>query len=154
MNQDSPRFEILPDGKFLLVEDFKYVFPWTSEEDGMVQFVRIPRGFVTNFASVPSILRAFISPIDPDILIAAVVHDYLVNEFETEGVGTPEIYRKIYTDDGDVKIHIDRDVYWNKAIYIMRQIMEHEYNAPKWKQFSVYSAVRTYGRIRNIIKRL
>ena len=37
----------------------------------------VPKGFLTDFASVPSAVQSLMSNTEDDILIASVVHDYL-----------------------------------------------------------------------------
>lgn len=116
---------------FILEEAFFYQFPWTDSKH-----VEVPKGTKTNFASIPQIARWLVSPIDEHIVVAALIHDYLVNEFV---VGDPKVnwvdargYKKEYSPD------------WNEAIYIMKRIMEAE-GQPTWKRMAVWAAVRIYG---------
>ena len=66
-------------GAFILEEAFKYHFPWKPAE-----YVVVPEGYKTNFASIPWAARWLVSPIDETILIAALIHDWLVQEFGEE----------------------------------------------------------------------
>lgn len=108
-----------------LVSEFDYAVPGTDYR------VEITAGFATNFASVPWYARWLISPVDPTIRIAALVHDYLVGEFTDPGV--------IIHDDGRESI-----VDWNQAAAILRRIMESD-GARTWKRQAVYWAVRLHG---------
>lgn len=66
--------------RWQLVRRFDYAVPGTDYR------VSIPAGFSTNFASVPWYARWLISPVDPTLRVAALVHDYLVGEFTDPGV--------------------------------------------------------------------
>lgn len=50
---------------------------WEVLESFLLEGVVIPEGFTTDGASVPRFLWWYISPIDPGIFRAAVLHDYL-----------------------------------------------------------------------------
>lgn len=76
------RFEALEaerDGRGLAVvlEDFEFhVGTYPSSE-----VIRVPAGYVTDFASIPAIARPLFSPYDRSAK-AAVVHDYLLDHPE------------------------------------------------------------------------
>ena len=59
--------------KYRIDTGFRYYL--TDNENG--EFVDVPDGFVTNFASIPSVLRAIYSPTDKTYAQIAVVHDKL-----------------------------------------------------------------------------
>lgn len=61
----------------LLLEDFKY-------QVGKL-LITVPKGFVTDFASIPKFLR-FIIPHRGKYDEAAVVHDFLYSEYNTTGI--------------------------------------------------------------------
>src|SRR5690606_21098311 len=126
------------DGLFWLDQSLVYRMPWDKK-----QYVVVPLGYATNFASVPWIARMIVSPVDPDIVIASVVHDFLVGEFHnTSGIRViPMIYVDPERLDG---IGHRKRVKWDGAAWYMREIMKHE-GAPRWKRFVVYSGVRLYG---------
>jgi len=135
-----PELYLDDDGLFALAEE--YVLYLTSD-DGKTRFIRIPKGYKTNFASIPGIMRAFISPIDKDIAKAALGHDFLTAEFgEVEGYP-----RAIMVIDQDGSVVYD-PVDWKQAIATMRKIMTED-NAPKWKSRAVYIMVRLYGFIKH-----
>jgi hypothetical protein len=54
----------------VLTDDYYYCYPLTHE------VIRVPRGFETDFASIPYIAAGFIDPMG-DNMEAAVIHDYL-----------------------------------------------------------------------------
>lgn len=100
--------------------------------------VTIPKGHVTNFASVPWFVRWIVSPIDPDIVAASVIHDGLVSEFSG-----PHSYVE-YFDPFTGQVLGRYRPTWNEAAWIMRSIMKAS-GAPAWKRGIVYSGVRLYG---------
>ena len=111
-------------GLFVLVRRWTVVLP-----NG--KWVDIPAGFATNFASIPWFARWLISPIDPTLLYAAIIHDYLVGEFN----GVPGV---LHSQNG-----IER-VSWRQAAAILRSVMDED-GARTWKRQAVYWAVRAYG---------
>lgn len=127
------------DGLFWLDQSFVYRMPWDRS-----QYVVIPLGYATNFASVPWIARIIVSPIDPDIVIASLIHDFLVGEFHnTSGIRViPVIFLEFESKENDYNRR--KTVNWDGAAWYMREIMKHE-GAPRWKRFVVYSGVRLYG---------
>ena len=54
--------------KFILLEDFVY--------NGYV----VPKGYITDGATIPRIFWSFCPPNRPDILPAAIIHDYLCDK--------------------------------------------------------------------------
>jgi len=70
------RVEILPASEvtkrqiYVLMEDFIY-------ESNLFGRITVPKGFKTDFASIPRFAWRYIDPEDPCILYASVVHDYL-----------------------------------------------------------------------------
>jgi hypothetical protein len=127
----NPKIEIRS-GKFYLTEEYKYIF-----DDG--KYVVVPEGYETNFASIPWYFRWLINPIDPEIVVAALVHDWLVQEWGDTDKNIPS---SIFTDNeyGGVYDIVD----WNQAAAVLREIMS-ECSAPLWKRQCVYLAVRIHG---------
>lgn len=111
-------------GLFVLVRRWTVVLP-----NG--KWVDIPAGFATNFASIPWFVRWLISPIDSSLLHAAIIHDYLVGEFN----GEPGV---LHSSAG-----IER-VSWRQAAAILRSVMDAD-GARTWKRQAVYLAVRLHG---------
>ncbi len=58
---------------FELYEEFEFYMDW---EEGIRQIITVPKGFRTDFASIPLPLRVILSPIGRHGK-AAVLHDYL-----------------------------------------------------------------------------
>lgn len=54
----------------VITDDYYYCYPLTHE------VIRVPRGFETDFASIPYVAAGFIDPMG-DNMEAAVIHDYL-----------------------------------------------------------------------------
>jgi hypothetical protein len=71
--QPPPPVDFRPftDGKHWIVKQPLTYIVGVSKDS-----VTVPRGFVTDFASIPSSLQSFIQPTGPNLL-PAVVHDYL-----------------------------------------------------------------------------
>lgn len=69
---NTPSFIPLTEGEYLLERDMDYKY--TTEN--LTLTIKVPKGFVTDFASIPSFLFWLIKK-DGPILIPAVLHDYL-----------------------------------------------------------------------------
>lgn len=67
----SLKGEILDNGNLLIIEEFGYYREKNNDE-----IIKVPQGFESDFASVPSIMRALVSPIGRHSK-PAVLHDYL-----------------------------------------------------------------------------
>lgn len=124
------------DDEFYLARDFYYVFEQT---DAFYEYIKVPQGFATDFATIHWTFRWLISPIDKHLVSAAIVHDYLVQS-EEKGFGKPIIIR-VSLDTGKRSEEV---VTWEKASAIMRTIMK-EQKAPVWKRQVVYLATRVWG---------
>lgn len=127
-----PEFTWTDEGEFRLAHRWRYTLPDEF-------FVVLPEGMRTNFATIPHIARVIISPIDPDIVVAAAVHDWLVGEFYDRPDEAPVLWRQ--TSHGHFVRWRPR---WSESARIMRDIMKAE-GAPWWKRTAVYLAVRGYG---------
>lgn len=123
---NTPKLEIR-DGKFYLLENFRYTF-----RNG--KYVVVPSGYRTNFASIPAVGRGLVSPIDPDVVIGALVHDFLIQEGVSEPVKTGTVSTSGAIDFVD----------WKQAVAIMRQIMIDE-GASVFKRQVIYLSVRLWG---------
>ena len=109
----------LMNGKFELVGDYVYQIEEYS--------IRVPKGFVTDYASIPRIFRAIILPYGKHSG-ASVVHDYL------------------YSKDCDL------DIERKKADKIFLEILKEEGVNPILARL-MYIAVRVFGKIRYKIKK-
>lgn len=129
-----PVVEIADDGTFRLAHEWRYNIP------GSMDYVLLPEGMRTNFATIPAVARWLISPIDPDIVIAALVHDWLVGEFLEGYMGKSAC---IFEQGSGVFVTRYKPS-WSMSAKIMRWIMKAE-GAPWWKRTAVYLAVRAHG---------
>ena len=125
----------LKKGRFYLKRELTYRLPWDHH-----QYVRIPERYETNFASIPWFLRWVVNPIDPHLVMAAVVHDWLVQEHGTRAQFPPVLYVEDITGEN---VFIER-VDWSQAATIFRKIAKYEGASPL-KRFAVYQAVRLNG---------
>ena len=95
--------------------------------------VSVPKGYITDLASVPRFCWAFIAPFD--VARAAVVHDILYEKINTAYKG-----EKILTKH-------DRERYRKVADDLFKEGMESAVPpVPKWKIWAAYNAVRVFGR--------
>ena len=95
--------------------------------------VSVPKGSITDLASVPRFCWAFIAPFD--VARAAVVHDILYEKINTAYKG-----EKILTKH-------DRERYRKVADDVFKEGMESAVPpVPKWKIWAAYNAVRVFGR--------
>lgn len=82
---------------------------WPLTYTGQVDTIRVPEGFVTDFASVPKFMRGILDN-DGPYLLAAIVHDYLLTLLLIAmGAETPAqinsrdadgIFRRIMREEG------------------------------------------------------
>lgn len=140
MWNSNPVFEVRRDGLFELANNFSCVMPWSNHL--LREVVEMPRGYCTNFGSIPALARVLVSPIDPDIIHASWVHDYLTQEFSKGQMFQPVIKRYV---EGCLIGSKRPD--WNESAFIMRRIMK-EMGAPAWKRGIVYAGVRIHGRLK------
>lgn len=94
MNKHEPSLQPYGEKSWMLIERFK-----ARLDDGTV--IEVPKGFVTDFASVPWILTWFITPYEKGIRRAALIHDWL---YATHlGKSRKEIdalFEKVMREDG------------------------------------------------------
>ncbi|ATV68264.1 hypothetical protein CTM92_06320 [Fusobacterium pseudoperiodonticum] len=109
----------LMNGKFELVSDYIY------QIENYV--IKVPRGFITDYASIPRIFRPIVLPYGKHSG-ASVVHDYL------------------YSKDCDL------DIERKKADKIFLEILKEEGVNPILARL-MYIAVRVFGKIRYKIKK-
>ena len=95
--------------------------------------ITVPKGYITDLASVPRVCWAFIAPFD--CARAAVVHDIMYEKINgafkkgiIESKAEREIYRKIADD------------------MFLEGMQSAEPPVPVWKQQAAYRAVRAFGR--------
>ena len=101
---------ILPEGRYVLLKDFIWVHPCGGS-------LRVPRGFITDFASVPRGLRWLVNGHE-HTRKPAVLHDFLYRK----GIGTKK----------------DADLVFRAAM--------RDTDTPAWKRILCYLAVALGGR--------
>ena len=97
---------------FRLVENFEY---YITDEQG--EKITVPKGFVTDFASVPRIFWNIFPPIGR-YTKACIIHDYMY--------------------DNAIKTKKEADLIFYQAMDVL--------GVPKWKRLVMYWAVRVFGR--------
>jgi len=96
------------------------LFRFESEKFGTIV---VPVGMTTDFASIPRVVWNILSPEDPAILFASVVHDY------------------VYSVLGKLP---DRTLTRADADEVLREAMT-VCGASTWQRWAIYKAVRTFG---------
>ena len=95
--------------------------------------VTVPKGYITDLASVPRVCWAFIAPFD--VARAAVVHDIMyekINGAFKKGIIESKKEREIYRKIADTTF--------------LEGMISAEPEVSKWKIWSAYYAVRMFGR--------
>ena len=95
--------------------------------------ITVPKGYITDLASVPRICWSFIAPFD--VARAAVVHDIM--------------YEKINgaLKKGIIESKKERECYrWIADRMFLEGMLSAEQEVPKWKIWSAYYSVRMFGR--------
>ena len=92
----------VPNGKYELTRDFTWK---TKVKEGDVTFI-VPKGFVTDLASIPRLFRWFIT--GHELRRAAVVHDYLYQMNYGSRREVDLLFRKAMRDAGvkKIKMHL------------------------------------------------
>ena len=95
--------------------------------------ITVPKGYITDLASVPRVCWAFIAPFD--VARAAVVHDIMyekINGAFKKGIIESKKEREIYRKIADTTF--------------LEGMISAEPEVSKWKIWSAYYAVRMFGR--------
>ena len=93
-----PRLEILPHSTKLNHGVFKLLEDWEVELSNGYKLL-VPKGYETDFASIPKFLHSFISPLHTGLREAGIVHDYLYdNWWELTFKGLPEARDRKWCD--------------------------------------------------------
>ena len=107
-----------------VTQEFDYILDWENKED---RVIRVPVGFLTDFASIPKILWNLLPPTGT-YGKAAVIHDYL---YKNGGrVPCPNCVGDVYTRKQCDGIFYD-------AMGVL--------GTPEWKRKVMYRAVRMFG---------
>lgn len=59
--------------QFRLLEDVRMT--WVNKKEDRTIVIKVPKGFVSNFATIPRVFWGVLSPLD--LKISSLVHDYL-----------------------------------------------------------------------------
>ena len=103
--------------------------------------VSVPKGYITDLASVPRFCWAFIAPFD--VARAAVVHDILYEKINTQ---YKIVNESAAAEDGPATKK-EREVYREIADHVFLEGMNaSEPSVPSWKKYAAYWAVRVFGR--------
>ena len=146
-----------PPRNWTLLEDLKFYSDEITEEDAKMlrhcgvkvhnstrsdqYIVTIPKGYVTDMASVPRGCWAFIAPFD--VARAAVVHDILYEKINTQ---YKTILDSAAAEEGPATKK-EREAYRAIADHVFLEGMNaSEPPVPSWKKYAAYWAVRIFGR--------
>ena len=146
-----------PPRNWTLLEDLKFYSNELTEKDAEMlrwcgvqvrnstktkqYIVTIPKGYVTDMASVPRGCWAFIAPFD--VARAAVVHDILYEKINTQ---YKIVNESAAAEDGPATKK-EREVYREIADHVFLEGMNaSEPPVPSWKKYAAYWAVRMFGR--------
>lgn len=79
---DQPKLRPCPkENRYELIEDYTY----SCSIDGQGLEIKIPRGFLYNGASIPWFgWTATYTPFHPDVMLPALIHDWLYGSHETD----------------------------------------------------------------------
>ena len=97
--------------KWEVMREFEYYVDWEGKKD----LIKVPKGFITDFASVPRLFWIILPP-DGKYTQAAVLHDYLYS--------TPRLRK-------------ESDRIFKNAMKVL--------GVPMWKYGIMFSAVRMFG---------
>jgi hypothetical protein len=109
------RVELIGKYRFKLIEPFEYHIGEYPTKDPK-KIIRVPVGYITDFASIPRPFWPIVSPVD-EYAKAAVIHDWL----HVKGYFT-----RAETDD-----------IFNDAMKVL--------DVPKWKRRLVYNSVKYFS---------
>ena len=146
-----------PPRNWTLLEDLKFYSDEITEEDAKMlrecgvkvhnstrsdqYIVTIPKGYVTDMASVPRGCWAFIAPFD--VARAAVVHDILYEKINTQ---YKTILDSAAAEEGPATKK-ERETYREIADHVFLEGMNaSEPSVPSWKKYAANWAVRVVGR--------
>lgn len=111
-----------------LLEDFSYS-THLKERDIIIT---VPTFFISDFGSVPPIVKGIIDDDDPSLLYPSIIHDYLYYYSGTVFVKCGE--------DQKIELHLNR----KECDDILAEAMKAVFS-PAWKRLAVYKAVRLGG---------
>ena len=155
-----------PPRNWKLLEDLKFYSENITEEQAKMlrecevevrnstktnqYIVTVPKGYITDMASVPRACWAFIAPFD--VARAAVIHDILYEKINTQ---YKAVHESAAAEEGPATKK-ERESYRKIADDVFLEGMHaSEPPVPAWKKYAAYYAVRMFGRwaINNSVKR-
>lgn len=117
----SPRWEVWKEERKVQLYRLEQAFVFNDPKWGAIE---IPKGFMTDFASVPTMTKFIVDNDSPDVLFGSLPHDYL---YKHKGV----------LPDG-------RKLTRREADEVLREAMRAT-GAPEWMIFRVFWSVRVGG---------
>ena len=146
-----------PPRNWKLLEDLKFYSENITEEQAKMlrecevevrnstktnqYIVTVPKGYITDMASVPRACWAFIAPFD--VARAAVVHDILYEKINTQ---YKAVHESAAAEEGPATKK-ERETYREIADHVFLEGMNaSEPPVPSWKKYAAYWAVRVFGR--------
>jgi len=108
-------------GLYVLEEDFRYFIRYKGKS---YEF-DIPKGFITNFATVPRFAWRLFHPTAPEMLVASCVHDFVLNEFKQTWIS-----RNVKVDGIDMLINEVIDGFLAADLFFFSLSQEGSYNLP------------------------
>ena len=128
------------DNKFKLTETFAYYTDLIKRPDGSAYTIKIFKGFVTDFASIPKIFQNILNPAGRHGK-AAVVHDYLYSSVKKQ-LGEDLVLVDNWTDVMIAKGRADdcralSDEVFKEAMKVLKVLA--------WKREIMYIMVRLFG---------
>ena len=146
-----------PPRNWKLLEDLKFYSENITEEQAKMlrecevevrnstktnqYIVTVPKGYITDMASVPRACWAFIAPFD--VARAAVIHDILYEKINTQ---YKAVHESAAAEEGPATKK-ERESYRKIADDVFLEGMHaSEPPVPAWKKYAAYYAVRMFGR--------
>lgn len=120
---DGIEVKPLGGGKYKLIKSFEYYY---TVGKNLTESIIMPKGRVTDFASVPALLHWLLPPTDKHLMKPSLIHDVLYSEELITNKNTGAYFTR---KESDIEM------------FKMMMIL----GAPRWKLFSVYTALRLFG---------
>ena len=111
----EPAFRIKAANKYELITDLVY------RSDFLQREITIPRGFVTDWASIPRVFWTIASPVD-DAQLSGTLHDFLYSLQGRTGISRKDADRVFYEAMGVDVVPV-----------------------PMWKRLAMYYSLRAFG---------
>ena len=147
---DAPDLQpvLTPKGAFC----FRLTKPWPVKLNDD-EYLIIPEGSLSNFATVPWFFRWIIQSSDPVIALPAIIHDYLVAEWIYEGeVRKPPV--KYDNDGNEHPMYNTADGFnYAESAYLFRKYaLSFQGNIAHIKARVCYVMLRLFGYYRDLLK--